>query len=248
MPGGFIRNSAGPHLCSTSPPGPSPHPGPCRAPGVNLCPVLALAAGTAGWPLGHLPRALLGCLPHGKWSMDFGAGTCEWVPSNCLAGLARTDSIGAVGVGAPVWPAPASQAPRPTARPASASGSGCLDTQAQVRLLTHRLPLPGTSQWPRPGAPGALSPSYDGGLHSLVSFLPQPSGAGGWLSLVGTCGRGGGAPLTGVPGVGGMVHVGTIFTWTLGWGRWPRRAAQHVCCGRFTGLGNGVPQELLGLP
>ncbi|KAM8925904.1 transcription factor E2-alpha isoform 7-T8 [Lycaon pictus] len=27
--------------------------------------------------------------------------------------------------------------------------------------------LAGTSQWPRPGAPGALSPSYDGGLHSL---------------------------------------------------------------------------------
>ncbi|KAJ1060688.1 hypothetical protein K5549_016102, partial [Capra hircus] len=29
--------------------------------------------------------------------------------------------------------------------------------------------LPGTSQWPRPGAPGALSPSYDGGLHGLQS-------------------------------------------------------------------------------
>ncbi|ELV09340.1 Transcription factor E2-alpha [Tupaia chinensis] len=27
--------------------------------------------------------------------------------------------------------------------------------------------LAGTSQWPRAGAPGALSPSYDGGLHSL---------------------------------------------------------------------------------
>ncbi|XP_025148512.1 transcription factor E2-alpha isoform X5 [Bubalus kerabau] len=27
--------------------------------------------------------------------------------------------------------------------------------------------LAGTSQWPRPGAPGALSPSYDGGLHGL---------------------------------------------------------------------------------
>ncbi|KAB0360010.1 hypothetical protein FD754_004166, partial [Muntiacus muntjak] len=29
--------------------------------------------------------------------------------------------------------------------------------------------LAGTSQWPRPGAPGALSPSYDGGLHGLQS-------------------------------------------------------------------------------
>lgn len=27
--------------------------------------------------------------------------------------------------------------------------------------------LPGTSQWPRAGAPSALSPSYDGGLHGL---------------------------------------------------------------------------------
>nr|XP_045758232.1 transcription factor E2-alpha [Mirounga angustirostris] len=31
--------------------------------------------------------------------------------------------------------------------------------------------LAGTSQWPRPGAPGALSPSYDGGLHSLQSKM-----------------------------------------------------------------------------
>ncbi|KAH0514129.1 Transcription factor E2-alpha [Microtus ochrogaster] len=29
--------------------------------------------------------------------------------------------------------------------------------------------LPGTSQWPRAGAPSALSPSYEGGLHGLVS-------------------------------------------------------------------------------
>uniref|UniRef100_A0A2K5V3I1 Transcription factor E2-alpha n=1 Tax=Macaca fascicularis TaxID=9541 RepID=A0A2K5V3I1_MACFA len=32
-------------------------------------------------------------------------------------------------------------------------------------------PLPGTSQWPRAGAPGALSPSYDGGLHGLQSKI-----------------------------------------------------------------------------
>lgn len=31
--------------------------------------------------------------------------------------------------------------------------------------------LPGTSQWPRAGAPSALSPSYDGGLHSLQSKM-----------------------------------------------------------------------------
>ncbi|KAM9104826.1 transcription factor E2-alpha isoform 10-T10 [Megaptera novaeangliae] len=31
--------------------------------------------------------------------------------------------------------------------------------------------LAGTSQWPRAGAPGALSPSYDGGLHSLQSKM-----------------------------------------------------------------------------
>uniref|UniRef100_A0A8C0RYR8 Transcription factor E2-alpha n=1 Tax=Canis lupus familiaris TaxID=9615 RepID=A0A8C0RYR8_CANLF len=31
--------------------------------------------------------------------------------------------------------------------------------------------LAGTSQWPRPGAPGALSPSYDGGLHSLQNKM-----------------------------------------------------------------------------
>uniref|UniRef100_A0A2K5XVM6 Transcription factor E2-alpha n=1 Tax=Mandrillus leucophaeus TaxID=9568 RepID=A0A2K5XVM6_MANLE len=34
--------------------------------------------------------------------------------------------------------------------------------------------LAGTSQWPRAGAPGALSPSYDGGLHGLVSAHPAP--------------------------------------------------------------------------
>lgn len=33
------------------------------------------------------------------------------------------------------------------------------------------LTFPGSSQWPRAGASGALSPNYDGGLHSLVSFL-----------------------------------------------------------------------------
>ncbi|KAF6097576.1 transcription factor 3 [Phyllostomus discolor] len=31
--------------------------------------------------------------------------------------------------------------------------------------------LAGTSQWPRAGAPGALSPSYDGGLHSLQNKM-----------------------------------------------------------------------------
>ncbi|KAK7803952.1 hypothetical protein U0070_020169 [Myodes glareolus] len=31
--------------------------------------------------------------------------------------------------------------------------------------------LPGTSQWPRAGAPSALSPSYDGGLHGLQSKM-----------------------------------------------------------------------------
>ncbi|XP_059015274.1 transcription factor E2-alpha isoform X12 [Mustela lutreola] len=31
--------------------------------------------------------------------------------------------------------------------------------------------LAGTSQWLRPGAPGALSPSYDGGLHSLQNKM-----------------------------------------------------------------------------
>uniref|UniRef100_A0A7N5JK06 Transcription factor E2-alpha n=1 Tax=Ailuropoda melanoleuca TaxID=9646 RepID=A0A7N5JK06_AILME len=31
--------------------------------------------------------------------------------------------------------------------------------------------LAATSQWPRPGAPGALSPSYDGGLHSLQNKM-----------------------------------------------------------------------------
>nr|KAF6482322.1 transcription factor 3 [Molossus molossus] len=31
--------------------------------------------------------------------------------------------------------------------------------------------LAGTSQWPRAGAPGALSPNYDGGLHSLQNKL-----------------------------------------------------------------------------
>ncbi|XP_058284487.1 transcription factor E2-alpha isoform X1 [Hylobates moloch] len=31
--------------------------------------------------------------------------------------------------------------------------------------------LAGTSQWPRAGAPGALSPSYDGGLHGLQSKI-----------------------------------------------------------------------------
>uniref|UniRef100_A0A8C5VXG9 Transcription factor E2-alpha n=1 Tax=Microcebus murinus TaxID=30608 RepID=A0A8C5VXG9_MICMU len=37
--------------------------------------------------------------------------------------------------------------------------------------LTHLLCLPGTSQWPRAGAPGALSPSYDGGLHGLQNKM-----------------------------------------------------------------------------
>uniref|UniRef100_A0A2K6GT79 Transcription factor E2-alpha n=1 Tax=Propithecus coquereli TaxID=379532 RepID=A0A2K6GT79_PROCO len=37
--------------------------------------------------------------------------------------------------------------------------------------LTRLLCLPGTSQWPRAGAPGALSPSYDGGLHGLQSKM-----------------------------------------------------------------------------
>uniref|UniRef100_A0A9L0K9A5 Transcription factor E2-alpha n=1 Tax=Equus asinus TaxID=9793 RepID=A0A9L0K9A5_EQUAS len=44
--------------------------------------------------------------------------------------------------------------------------------------------LAGTSQWPRAGAPGALSPSYDGGLHSLVGGGPSedgPAGSGGLL-------------------------------------------------------------------
>ncbi|XP_040594776.1 transcription factor E2-alpha isoform X5 [Mesocricetus auratus] len=31
--------------------------------------------------------------------------------------------------------------------------------------------LPGTSQWPRAGAPSALSPTYDGGLHGLQSKM-----------------------------------------------------------------------------
>ncbi|XP_011852861.1 PREDICTED: transcription factor E2-alpha [Mandrillus leucophaeus] len=31
--------------------------------------------------------------------------------------------------------------------------------------------LAGTSQWPRAGAPGALSPSYDGGLHGSTSLM-----------------------------------------------------------------------------
>lgn len=38
---------------------------------------------------------------------------------------------------------------------------------------------PGTSQWPRAGAPGALSPSYDGGLHGLVSTCPAMVGWAG---------------------------------------------------------------------
>lgn len=133
MPGGFIRNPPGPHLCSTSPPGPSPHPGPCRAPGVNLCP--ALAAGTAGWPRGTYHVRCWAAFPMGSGAWILEPGTCGWVPSNCLAGLARTGSIGTLGVGAPAWPTPASQAPRPTAPPVSASGSGCLDTQPQVQLL-----------------------------------------------------------------------------------------------------------------
>lgn len=36
-------------------------------------------------------------------------------------------------------------------------------------LPTRASPSPGTSQWPRAGAPSALSPSYDAGLHGLVS-------------------------------------------------------------------------------
>ncbi|KAG8519167.1 Transcription factor E2-alpha, partial [Galemys pyrenaicus] len=43
----------------------------------------------------------------------------------------------------------------------------------------------GTAQWPRAGAPGALSPSYDGGLHSLVSVRSSP-----WAGLeAGRCVR-----------------------------------------------------------
>lgn len=85
-----------------------------------------------------------------------------WLPRNGLAGP--------VGVGAIIWPTRASQ----TLRPLSwATWTPSL----QGPLLTCRLPLPGTSQWPRPGAPGALSPSYDGGLHSLVSFP-------GWVDTV----------------------------------------------------------------
>lgn len=58
--------------------------------------------------------------------------------------------------------------------PHSLSGSGCTNTLLQFLSppqFVFLLPFPGTSQWPRAGAPGALSPNYDGGLHSLVSFL-----------------------------------------------------------------------------
>lgn len=162
---------------------------------MNLCPALAPAAGTAGWALGHLPRVPLGCLPCRKWGLDFGAGNLStgWFPSNCLAGLAGAEFPSALWAWGPRVASPGISGPWPTPYPASpsVSESGCSDTQPQVPLLTCHLPLPGTSQWPRPGAPGALSPSYDGGLHSLVSFLPQPSGAGWGLSLVGACGQAG---------------------------------------------------------
>lgn len=38
-----------------------------------------------------------------------------------------------------------------------------------THLPTPAFPSPGTSQWPRAGAPSALSPNYDAGLHGLVS-------------------------------------------------------------------------------
>uniref|UniRef100_A0A8C9LWC3 Transcription factor E2-alpha n=1 Tax=Piliocolobus tephrosceles TaxID=591936 RepID=A0A8C9LWC3_9PRIM len=44
--------------------------------------------------------------------------------------------------------------------------------------------LAGTSQWPRAGAPGALSPSYDGGLHGLVGGGHPEDGLAGSTSLM----------------------------------------------------------------
>uniref|UniRef100_G3QM79 Transcription factor E2-alpha n=1 Tax=Gorilla gorilla gorilla TaxID=9595 RepID=G3QM79_GORGO len=63
---------------------------------------------------------------------------------------------------------------------AGSSGDALGKALASVRRHAHTLPLaphsrphslPGTSQWPRAGAPGALSPSYDGGLHGLQSKI-----------------------------------------------------------------------------
>ncbi|PNJ05155.1 TCF3 isoform 11, partial [Pongo abelii] len=44
--------------------------------------------------------------------------------------------------------------------------------------------LAGTSQWPRAGASGALSPSYDGGLHGLVGGGHPEDGLAGSTSLM----------------------------------------------------------------
>ncbi|KAM4888225.1 transcription factor E2-alpha isoform 6-T7 [Thomomys bottae] len=44
--------------------------------------------------------------------------------------------------------------------------------------------LAGTSQWPRAGGPGALSPSYDGGLHGLVGGTHSEDGLVGNASLL----------------------------------------------------------------
>lgn len=47
---------------------------------------------------------------------------------------------------------------------------GLAPSLSPTPVLLHAFPSPpGTSQWPRAGAPSALSPSYDGALHGLVS-------------------------------------------------------------------------------
>lgn len=76
-------------------------------------------------------------------------------------------------------------------RSASQLPSSSLARRSGCARASHSglLPFPGTSQWPRAGAPGALSPSYDGGLHSLVSFLRGWGGCAGRGSSAVSCGH-----------------------------------------------------------
>lgn len=118
-------------------------------------------AGRGGRPLGRLPYVPRGRPPRGVWVLETGSRLLGGFPGTAWLARARQGFHQPSGHGG-------HHTRLGIADPAT-SDSGHVDTQTPGVPADRPPILPGTSQWPRPGAPGALSPSYDGGLHSLVS-------------------------------------------------------------------------------
>lgn len=126
-----------------------------------------------------------------QWPVQCRGGPCSaiWCHSGpCSAVVAHAVPCGATGactvLGVLVWPEQC-----PGSAVLGTVGSAVLSTVAAAvpqlpapssgsrghgRSLTVRL-SPGSSQWPRAGGAGALSPSYEGSLHTLVSGTKNSS-------------------------------------------------------------------------